>query len=118
MLSYLQAFYIEQRYGLGFVLTNWIAVWGAMAVLTKHEDFFGGPASFFRWLGKGLLFMLGELAFVSLWYRLVGDVQTERVGMLVFLFAYSLLGSRCSRETCLVRASVYYTSYIMMIPVS
>ena len=123
MLSYLQDIYIAQRYGIGLILTNWIAVWGAMFLLTKIPK--QQTAKFWlKWIGKGLLFTVCYLLVDSVLYVVIKDWNiehmwnTERMGMLLVLILYSRLGSAFSPQTCLIRGSVYYTSYVLMVPAS
>lgn len=117
MLTYLNDFYVEQKYGIGLILTGWITVWGAMVLLTKVPEE-RGWRYWLKWVGKGVLFTAGYLLIASAWYWIVGDWQTERMSMILFLVMYSWLGSDFSVQTCLVRGAVYYTSYVLMVPVS
>lgn len=123
MLSYFQDIYIAQRYGIGLILTNWIAVWGAMFLLTKIPKQ-QTVKYWLKWIGKGLLFTACYLLIDSVLYAVIKDWNiehmwnTERMGMLLVLILYSCLGSGFSLQTCLIRGSVYYTSYVLMVPVS
>ena len=117
MLAYFQTFYVEQRYGIGLILTNWFTLWGAMLLLTKIPEKHD-LRYWLGWLGRSLLFTAAGLVIASLWYWISGGWNTERVAMLLFLILYAALGSKFSAPTCLVRGAIYYTSYILMTPVS
>ncbi len=115
MFDYINLFYIQRVWGICYILTNVVLIFGGVLLLNDTVK-----------TVRGILLKVMEclLCFgvytllVSIYYAFFGTNQMDRVSLAVFFLGYSTLRSKYKRRVCLVRGSVYYASIIVMLPLS
>ncbi|MBQ2953414.1 MAG: sensor histidine kinase [Clostridia bacterium] len=115
MFEYINLFYIQRGWGICYILTNVVLIFGGVLLLNDTVK-----------TVRGILLKVMEclLCFgvytllVSIYYAFFGTNQMDRVSLAVFFLGYSTLRSKYKRRVCLVRGSVYYASIIVMLPLS
>ncbi len=115
MLDYFQTYYIEQAFGPGYVATDIAYVVGLVLLL---NDFQLTPRGIARKAGECALFWLLSVVYCTTYYMLIGGALMDRTMMAALLAVYALFVSRYKPVTRIVRCFVYFSSTLLMIPVS
>ncbi len=115
MLDYFQTYYIEQALGPGYVATDIAYVVGLVLLLNDVQL---TPRGIARKTGECALFWLLSVVYCTAYYLLIGGSLMDRTMMAVLLAVYALFVSRYKPVTRIVRSFVYFSSTLLMIPVS
>ncbi|MCD7753379.1 MAG: GHKL domain-containing protein [Clostridiales bacterium] len=115
MLDYFQTYYIARSFGPGYVATSIAYVIGLVLVLNDVQL---TPRGIVRKAGECALFWLLSVLYCSVYYMIFGHSWMDRSMMAVILAVYALFISRYKPVTRIVRSFVYFSSTLLMIPVS
>lgn len=116
MLEYVQTHYIVQNFGPGYVVTN---IFFALAVVLLLSDVTWDIRGVLRAMSDALICWLGGVVFCSVFGVLIGqDGTTDRMMMVLTLLLYALLRSKYRPATRALRATVFYSCMMQIIPIS
>ncbi len=116
MLTYIQEFIIQRRFGYGYLFTNAMVVLAVILLLKRDL-----PKGKKGWAGLAVEWMVCCAVYVlldSVYMAHLGMWQMDRLMTAFFIILYAVIRSRYSFRVCLVRGWVFFASEMVMLPIS